>query len=141
MICHCLLSKSIAGFLTVISAKSAANDNQKRSAWFMVTPVLDLIVRIARVRWAGLYFSHGKAPLLCPRRSTQDGHHSDSVVTEEFKPNDFEMRRPDSLSARRLRRAIEKMRAFAHVILTNPAFSVDAPWNDVAHRSGLVPRE
>jgi hypothetical protein len=57
---HCLPSKSIAEFLTVISAKSAANDSQRRAAWFMMTPVLDLIVRIARVRWAGVYFRMAK---------------------------------------------------------------------------------
>lgn len=62
-------------------------------------------------------------------------------VSEEFTPNDFELRQPDWFTARRLRRAIAKMRAFAHVILTNPALAVDAPWNDVAHRSGLVPRD
>jgi hypothetical protein len=62
-------------------------------------------------------------------------------VTEEFTPNDFEMCRPDWFTARRLRRAIEKMEAFAHVVLTDPALAVDAPWNDVAHRSGLVSRE
>ena len=62
-------------------------------------------------------------------------------VTEQFMPNDFEMRRPGWFTARRLRQAIEKMRAFAHVILTNPAFSVVAPWNDVALRSGLVSRK
>ena len=62
-------------------------------------------------------------------------------VTEEFTPNDFEMRRPDWFTVRRLRRAIEKMRAFAHVILANPAFSVAAPWNDAAHRGGLVSRK
>ena len=62
-------------------------------------------------------------------------------VTEEFTPNDFEMRRPDWFTVRRLRRAIEKMRTFAHVILTDPALAVDAPWNDVAHRCGLVSRE
>jgi hypothetical protein len=62
-------------------------------------------------------------------------------VTEKFTPNDFEMCRPDWFTARRLRRAIEKMGAFAHVVLTDPALAVDAPWNDVAHRSGLVSRE
>jgi len=61
-------------------------------------------------------------------------------VTEQFTPNDFEMCRPDWFTARRLRRAIEKMRAFAHVVLTDSALAVDAPWNDVAHRSGLVSR-
>jgi hypothetical protein len=62
-------------------------------------------------------------------------------VTEEFTPNDFEQRPPDWFTARRLRRAIEKMRAFAHLVLTDPVLSVDAPWNVVAHRSGLVSRE
>jgi hypothetical protein len=62
-------------------------------------------------------------------------------VTEEFTPNDFEMRRPDWFTARRLRRAIQKMKVLAHDVLTNPALAVDAPWNDIAHRSGLVSRE
>jgi hypothetical protein len=62
-------------------------------------------------------------------------------VTDEFMPNDFEIRRPDWFTARRLRRAIEKIRAFAHVALTDHALSVSAPWNVVAHRSGLVSRE
>ena len=62
-------------------------------------------------------------------------------VTEEFTPNDFETRRPDWLVARRLRRAISKMKDFAHQTLLDPALSVEAPWNDVAHRSGLVSRE
>ena len=62
-------------------------------------------------------------------------------VTEEFTPNDFEMRRPDWLVARRLRRAISKLKDFAHQILLDPALAVEAPWNDVAHRSGLVSKE
>jgi hypothetical protein len=62
-------------------------------------------------------------------------------VTEQFTPNDFEMHRPDWLTARRLRRAISKMTDFAHQILLDPALAVEAPWNTVAHRSGLVSRE
>jgi hypothetical protein len=62
-------------------------------------------------------------------------------ITEEFTPNDLEMRRPDWFTARRLRRAIGKMKALAHDVLTDPALAVDAPWNDIAHRSGLVSRE
>jgi hypothetical protein len=62
-------------------------------------------------------------------------------VTEQFVPNDFEMRRPDWFTARRLRRALNKMMDFARQTLLDPALAVQAPWNDVAHRSGLVPRE
>jgi len=62
-------------------------------------------------------------------------------VTEQFVPNDFEIRRPDWLTARKLRRAISKMKNFAHQMLLDPALAVEAPWNDVAHRSGLVSRE
>src|SRR5882757_4181214 len=62
-------------------------------------------------------------------------------VTEEFTPNDFEMRRPDWLVARRLRRAISKLKDFAHQMLLDPALAVKAPWNDVAHRGGLVSKE
>jgi len=62
-------------------------------------------------------------------------------VVEQFTPNDFEVRRPDWFTARRLRRAIGKMTDFARQTLLDPALAVDAPWNDVAHRSGLVSRE
>ena len=62
-------------------------------------------------------------------------------IAEEFTPNDFELRRPDWFVARRLRRAITKMKDFAHQTLLDPALAVEAPWNDVAHRSGLVSRE
>jgi hypothetical protein len=62
-------------------------------------------------------------------------------VTEEFTPNDFEMRQPDWFTARRLRRAISKMKDFAYRTLLDPGLAVEAPWNDVAHRSGLVSRE
>ena len=62
-------------------------------------------------------------------------------VTEEFTPNDFEMRRPDWFTARRLRRAISKLKDFAHQMLLDPALAVEAPWNDVAHRGGLVSKE
>jgi len=64
----------------------------------------------------------------------------DVDVTEQFTSNDFEMRRPDWFTARRLRRAISKMTAFAQQTLLDPALTVEAPWNDVAHRSGLVSR-
>jgi hypothetical protein len=62
-------------------------------------------------------------------------------VTEEFTPNDFEMRRPDWLVTRRLRRAISKLKDFAHQMLLDPALAVEASWNDAAHRSGLVSKE
>jgi hypothetical protein len=62
-------------------------------------------------------------------------------ISEQFVPNDFEMRRPDWFTARRLRRAIGKMTDFAHQTLLDPALAVEAPWNDVAHRAGLVSRE
>ena len=62
-------------------------------------------------------------------------------INEEFTPNDFEMRRPDRFTARRLRRAIRAMKACADEILQDPALAVKAPWNEVGHRSGLVPRD
>jgi hypothetical protein len=62
-------------------------------------------------------------------------------VTEGFTPNDFEMRRPDWFTSRRLGRAIHKMKAFAQDTLLDPALGVEAPWNKVANRSGLVLRE
>jgi hypothetical protein len=57
-------------------------------------------------------------------------------VTEDFTPNDFEMCPPDWFTARRLRRAIRRMNALAHEILSDPKLAVEAPWNDVAHRAG-----
>jgi hypothetical protein len=62
-------------------------------------------------------------------------------VTEQFMPNDFEVRLPDWFTARRLRRAIDKMTDFAHQTLLDPALAVEAPWNVVAYRSGLVSRD
>ena len=61
-------------------------------------------------------------------------------VGEQFTPNDFEVCQPGWFMARHLRRAIKQMTAFARNILQDPALAVDAPWNDVAHRSGLVSR-
>jgi hypothetical protein len=51
------------------------------------------------------------------------------------------MRRPDWFTARRLRRAISNMKDFMHQTLLDPALAMEAPWNDVAHRSGLVSKE
>ena len=42
--------------------------------------------------------------------------------------------------ARHLRRAINHVTAFARKVIQDPDLAVDAPWNDVAHRSGFVPR-
>jgi len=62
-------------------------------------------------------------------------------VMEEFTPNDFEIRPPHWFTARRLRRTIRAMKARADKILQDPALAVEAPWNDLALRSGLIPRE
>ena len=62
-------------------------------------------------------------------------------VTEEFTPNDFEICPPSWFTARRLRRAIRAMKARADEILHDRALAVDAPWNDLAHRSGLISKE
>ncbi|HEX3420759.1 MAG TPA: hypothetical protein VHT01_05995 [Candidatus Udaeobacter sp.] len=62
-------------------------------------------------------------------------------VTEQFTPNDFEVRRPDWFTTRRLRSAIAKMTDFAYQTLRDPALAVEAPWNVVAYRSGLVSRD
>jgi hypothetical protein len=61
-------------------------------------------------------------------------------IAEDFTPNDFEMCRPGWFVLRRLRRAISKMKDFAHQMSLDPALAVEAPWNDVAYRSGLVSR-
>jgi hypothetical protein len=62
-------------------------------------------------------------------------------VSEEFTPNDFEIRRPGWFTARRLRRAVHTMKSRADEILRDPAMAVKAPWNDIALRSGIVPRD
>jgi hypothetical protein len=62
-------------------------------------------------------------------------------VAEEFTPNDFEMRPPDWFTARRLRRAIRAMKTRADEILHDLALAVDASWNDLAHRGGLISKE
>jgi hypothetical protein len=48
-------------------------------------------------------------------------------VTEQFVPNDFEIRRPDWFTARRLRQAISKMTDFAPDISGSCAGSQSAP--------------
>src|SRR5262249_29746704 len=65
----------------------------------------------------------------------------DADVSEEFTPNDFEILPPDWFTARRLRRAIRTLKSRADEILRDPAMAVEAPWNDIALRSGLVPRD
>jgi len=59
-------------------------------------------------------------------------------TTEEFTPNDFEINQPDWFTARRLRRTVHEMREIVHELLLDPALAVEAPWNDVRQRSGLV---
>jgi hypothetical protein len=61
-------------------------------------------------------------------------------VTEEFTPNDFEMRRPDWFTARRLRRAIRDIKRIVYKILLDSTLALEAPWNDLRLRSGLVSR-
>ena len=65
----------------------------------------------------------------------------DADTTEEFALNDFELCQPDWFTARRLRRAIREMKEIAHEILLDRALAVEAPWNDVRQRSGLVFKE
>jgi len=62
-------------------------------------------------------------------------------TAEEFTPNDFEMCRPNWFTARRLRRAIREIKQIVHEVLLDRTLAVDAPWNDVARRSGLVSKE
>jgi hypothetical protein len=57
---------------------------------------------------------------------------------QEFTPNDFDTRPPDWSTRRRLRRAIRDAKEIAREILLDPALAVQAPWNDVRLRSGLV---
>jgi hypothetical protein len=59
-------------------------------------------------------------------------------TAEEFTPNDFEMCRPNWLTARRLRRAVRDMKEIVHEVLLDPALAVAAPWNDVRQRSGRI---
>ena len=62
-------------------------------------------------------------------------------TAEEFTPNDFEMCRLNWFTARRLRRAIREIKQIVHEVLLDRTLAVDAPWNDVARRSGLVSKE
>ncbi|HVD94563.1 MAG TPA: hypothetical protein VNE84_00305, partial [Candidatus Limnocylindria bacterium] len=62
-------------------------------------------------------------------------------TAQEFTPNDFEMRRPDWFTARRLRRATREMKEIVDEVLLDPALAIEAPWNDVRQRSGVVSRE
>jgi hypothetical protein len=59
-------------------------------------------------------------------------------IAQEFSPNDFEVCEPAWLTARRCRQAVRHMKARVQPFLLDPALNVDAPWNDIAQRSGLV---
>jgi hypothetical protein len=59
-------------------------------------------------------------------------------TAQELTPNDFEMCRPNWFTGRRLRRAIRDMKTIVRDILLDPALAVDAPWNDLRQRGGLV---
>jgi hypothetical protein len=59
-------------------------------------------------------------------------------VQAEFVPNDFEIRPPDWATRRRLRRVIREAKEIVNEILVDPALAVQAPWNDLGLRSGLV---
>jgi hypothetical protein len=62
-------------------------------------------------------------------------------ICQEFKPNDFEICRPSWVIRRRLRRAVREIKAIVQEILLDPAFAVEAPWNDLRQRSGWISRE
>ena len=62
-------------------------------------------------------------------------------VHAEFEPNDCEIRPPDWATRRQLRRVVREAKEIVHEILLDPTLAVDAPWNDVRLRSGLVPAE
>jgi hypothetical protein len=55
---------------------------------------------------------------------------------QEFAPNDFDIRRPDFFTRRRLYRAIREMKAAAQEILKDPTLTVEASCNDLQQRSG-----
>jgi hypothetical protein len=59
-------------------------------------------------------------------------------ISTEFEPNDFEVRPPDWSTRRRLRRVIREAKEIVNEILLEPALAVQAPWNDLRLRSGLV---
>jgi hypothetical protein len=61
-------------------------------------------------------------------------------TAQEFTPNDFEMCRPGWFAARRLRRATREMKEIVGEVLLDPALAIEAPWNDVRQRSGVVSR-
>jgi hypothetical protein len=55
---------------------------------------------------------------------------------QEFAPNDFDIRRPDFFTRRRLRRAIREMKTAAQEILKDPILTVEASCNDLRQQSG-----
>jgi hypothetical protein len=55
---------------------------------------------------------------------------------QEFVPNDFDIRRPDFFTRRRLRRAIREMKAAAQEILEDPTLAVEVFRDDLRQGSG-----
>jgi hypothetical protein len=56
-------------------------------------------------------------------------------IGQDFRPNDFDLSRPDDSTERRFRQTIDDMRAAMEEIMLDPALAVRTAWNDLHRRA------
>jgi len=59
-----------------------------------------------------------------------------SDIGREFRPNDFDLSKPDESTERRLCQAVHEMTETVKEIVLDPALTVQASWNDLMQRAG-----
>jgi hypothetical protein len=59
-----------------------------------------------------------------------------SDIGREFRPNDFDICKPDEFTERRLYQAVSEMTEIVKDIMLDPALAIQASWNDLLQRAG-----
>jgi len=59
-----------------------------------------------------------------------------SDIGRQFRPNDFDLSKPDESTERRLCQAVHEMTESVKEIVLNPALTIQASWNDLMQRAG-----
>jgi hypothetical protein len=57
-------------------------------------------------------------------------------IGRDFRPNDFDMSRPDESTERRLSQVVHELKPIMDEIMLDPRLAIRAPWNDLQQRAG-----
>lgn len=57
-------------------------------------------------------------------------------IGRDFKPNDFDIFRPDESTERRLSQAVHEVKPIMDEIMLDPTLAIQAAWNDLQRRAG-----